>query len=618
MFTVPPKYHKTSTIYVILLNIVVLGATLTLFYTSRNNEVFAVQNNFNLESNKFIDSLQQDLEGHHLVLQNFQSYLNQSSTVSEQTFQEFVTRQGSSEFTNWSLVWVPENGQNGAENSVQTHQWDDLSQSWVLLNSPATYPVALTNFAEAAGSPLGYDLSSQPKILQAMGEANDSKSAVALPNPRPFSTESQAAEILLIQPIWAPGSPGQEPGADTDQLIGFALGVIRIDQLLTNNIKAHKLSDVAVEMNDIGAADQKVQFSSDTSADFNSQPITPFNDHLQFGSNEWLIKVIPGDNFLQSQRSMLPWAILLGGVLVTILVNALTWFMVFETYAVREQVIERTVALNSTNELLWNSTNELNKTKTMLKAKIIEKEQIEESLAKANHQLTNGKTPVIDPDLIDSMTREIRAPMHGMLGVTDLLNDTPLDHQQMGLVQTIKSSGETLLTTINDIVDFTKIESGELPIVLAPFDLRRSIEESLELISFNAYEKDVELILNMDPSVPDWVDSDERRIQQIVNNLLSNAVNFTDSGEIVVTITGREINQQTMIQICVTDSGVGIPEKDLKTLFCPSDNENESFRDRFLTSGLSLSICKRLAELLGGTITVDSTERVGSHLHCRF
>ena len=247
-------------------------------------------------------------------------------------------------------------------------------------------------------------------------------------------------------------------------------------------------------------------------------------------------------------------------------------------------------------------------------------EHLEERVTQRTQELEASREDALaaaraKASFLATMSHEIRTPLNGVVGMTALLSDTTLNHEQKDYVHTMRVSSDQLLGVINDILDFSKIESGKLELENEPLNLLNTIEQACDMASSRAREKNLPLLIDISDDVPQWVRGDVTRLRQVLLNFINNAIKFTEEGKIVVTVTVQQeftAGQGALLEFRVADTGMGIAPDRQAALFESFTQVDASTARRYGGTGLGLAICKRLAHVMGGTVGLESALGQGS------
>lgn len=236
---------------------------------------------------------------------------------------------------------------------------------------------------------------------------------------------------------------------------------------------------------------------------------------------------------------------------------------------------------------------------------------IQKQLIESKEKAENSEK--VKSDFLANMSHEIRTPMNGILGMISLLSGTKLNEEQQDMLKTIQSSGDILMTLLNDILDLSKIDAGKFELEIVNFNIKECIDNTLFLFSSICSEKGINLLSNIDPSMPRYLKGDVTRIRQILINFLSNAIKFTHTGDVNVSVSARELSEESLILlISVADSGIGIKKDAQSKMFEAFSQADSSITRNYGGTGLGLSICSSLVKLMDGQISLESEEDTGS------
>lgn len=318
-----------------------------------------------------------------------------------------------------------------------------------------------------------------------------------------------------------------------------------------------------------------------------------YGENVSLLGQQWKIIFVPTSKYMAEANMLVPWMMMVACLLLTGMAGVFLFHLIGQNARIEQVVRERTA------ELIHISGE--------LRVRSVDLEQAKEAAEAAN---------TAKSDFLANVSHEVRTPLNSMIGMTELLLESELTSQQEKSIRTILDSAETLLEIINDILDFSKIESGKLELSPIVFDLEEAIDDTAELFAPKVREKEerVELLVHFMPGTPRHVIGDPVRIRQILSNLVSNAIKFTQEGFILVTAckTAERRDGRAEIRISVQDTGIGIAPEKLQVIFDKFSQADASTTRKFGGTGLGLSICRQLAAMMEGNVIAESVPGQGS------
>ncbi len=435
---------------------------------------------------------------------------------------------------------------------------------------------------QSAGTQTSVDLCSDPRIREAV----DTAISYGVTVPSPSGIHSGVQHLyLLLRAVYEPGTriPLQTSDKSLHQKVrGVAVLVVAPEILLQQSTFQSPLA-LLLYSESIGITGRQLIYSKDNDADRQRSGWTINN--LQ---EESLSEFPRYAMRLQLRREIL-WNDIDKGIFYTALTLSLgTTLLLFALARAKE-----------------NQASQLQRRNQEIEQQV--KEQLKELSRARDHALDASR---VKSEFLASMSHEIRTPLNAIIGMADLLAETALTSDQRKYVDIFRKAGEALQSLVNDILDFSKIEAGQLMLENLKFDLRELIDQTLDIHAVQADEKGLELLCHVSPEVPSYVVGDPTRLRQILLNLIGNAIKFTESGEILLrTRVDSGSKKPDVILFTVEDTGIGIPQHKLKEIFESFSQVDSSTTRRYGGTGLGLAICKRLVELMGGSIWAES--RIG-------
>ncbi|HSR54272.1 MAG TPA: CHASE domain-containing protein [Acidobacteriota bacterium] len=575
------------------------------FAAVRTWENEKIQTELERAAEERVTEIKKQMEDSFSTLHSMTAFYDATGGFSRAEFRRFVTPSLQRSPVVQSLAWVPRvhlrereryeeaARRDGFEDFIFRDWGDTLEGGPVAGRREEYFPVF---FAEPSDNRpiLGRDIATRPGRREVMESACDSGLMAATGRITMLGDPLDAFGFLVFQPVYQGLGPEASKEERRRSLVGFAAGAFRVRQLVETALSyLSPLSlDLQIVDEDAPPSDRVV---------YQSALAPPANDFsytasLPIPGRMWVARFTARPSFAAQTRTWQPWIALAAGLLLTGWLCSYLIIDIGRRSRIERLVRLRTAELSSANERLKKEVAE------RLKAEA-EMRQAKEAAERANKAKTN---------FLANMSHEIRTPMNGVIGMTELLLEGELSAKQRQFAEIIDGSAGTLLKIINDILDFSKIEAGKMHLEPVPFNLRRTVEESADLLAAKAREKSLELRIVYPDDVPSLLVGDPVRLRQVLSNLLGNAIKFTEEGYVQVEVLGTAQDGEALLEVRVEDSGIGVPAEKIDMLFEKFTQADPSTTRKYGGTGLGLAISKQLVEMMGGSLSAKSQPGKGS------
>jgi signal transduction histidine kinase/CheY-like chemotaxis protein len=463
---------------------------------------------------------------------------------------------------------------------------------------PVYFPICLTSRTRDPEKVIGMDSASRPGRMQILQNSMESGETVASSGFNLLAPPEGDEGFVLFSPIFRQGTPPGTAAERDANLIGFSTALFSLSKMLPEAIDEKLRDQINLQICEKNSEGVESVLYSDVDESARLDEAGSFyHKSMDVGGQQWTFRAGRSQAYLSAHRSLQSWSVLAGGLLFNSMLGGFLLAITGRAAQVELVVARRTEELRMTNETL---AREQEMTGRILRQLKIAKEAAEQAARAKSEFLAN-------------MSHEIRTPMTSILGYAKLLHSQDLSPgETRDFLDSLHRNAEHLLEVVSDVLDMSKIESGEMTVELMELSPATILEEVASLMKPQATEKGIEFITHFDPSTPKQINSDPTRVRQILLNLISNAIKFTEKGRISVAVSAMVAQEKPAVRFEVSDTGIGLTAEQQRKIFQPFVQADSSTTRRYGGTGLGLSICSRLIEMLGGTISMESERDRGS------
>jgi len=611
--------HRQLTITLPILLMFTLTAAVVVYETKSSNE--RIQLEFNQQVEELNYALKEDLTDETHALHALRNSFIASKTVNKEEFKTLCEQLFTDYQNIQTISWAPliqNSAREVFEKSIQEQSLPkfqifelDANRQRVTANERPFYaPVTFIEPYQSNAKALGYDNFSNPTRLTTFNRATDSGELTISTRTRLIQDNTQFG-ALAVMPIYRQNLPLQTLAEKRLAISSYVVGVLRISDVVTTAFKHTNTAGLSYRLLDSTApVDEQLLYSSDESFPaplvlqekswLNPQITLSSRIDLPFGSRIWTLEVVPNQHYFASHDSGQVWLVMLIGLLSTSLVSVLSVLKSGRTLRLEQLVNERTEQL------------ELQHIQALLL--LHEKERNQKQLIEAKYQIQRAEDLANTKALfLANMSHELRTPLTAIIGFSDLALQEDMSDTSNDYINIVNTASKDLLTLINDILDSSKLDAGQMKLQLAAFKLADIRTTLLGLLINTAQAKGLQLTINIEPKVPAQLMGDSLRLRQVLINLLGNAIKFTKQGSVTLSISLLQLDTtEARLYFAVTDTGIGINAEQQAHLFQAYTQVDDDFARNHEGTGLGLTISQNLVQLMGSSIKLDSQMGIGS------